>query len=161
MGATAGLGMQGFGAGFSAMGNLQAGKAQKQLNDYNAQVSDMEASDAIARGALAEKRQRQNVKLLIGSQRAGFAAGGVDVNDGSAVDVQADTARQGELDALTIRLNAAREAWGFKNQATDFRVRGDIAETTRGIRRSARSSPSAGTALYQQYGFGSTTRTRR
>jgi hypothetical protein len=54
---------------------------------------------------------------VIGTQRAEFAAQGVDVGSGSAVDVQKDTAYQGEIDALTLRTNAAREAWGYTVEA--------------------------------------------
>jgi hypothetical protein len=35
--------------------------------------------------------------------------------------VQADTVREGELDALRVRSNAAREALGFQVQAEDLR----------------------------------------
>jgi hypothetical protein len=63
---------------------------------------------------------------MIGAQRAGIAAGNIDVGYGSAVDVQADAAHLGELDALTIRNNAQREAWGFKVEAIDTRQRAKI-----------------------------------
>lgn len=136
-----GTALQGFGSGFGAMSQLSgskktavalvsAGKAQRQLADYNAEVAEMQANDALARGAEEEARHRVNVRRMVGSQRAGLAAQGVDISSGSALDIQADTAQMGELDALTIRANAAREAWGFKVQAVDLRQRGLIAEQT-------------------------------
>lgn len=158
MGATAAVGMQGFGAGFSAMGSLGAGKAQQQLANYNAQVAEMQAQDAIVRGRETEARHRTDVKRMIGSQRAGFAASGVDVNDGSAVDVQADTAALGELDALTIRTNAAREAWGYKIQAQDYAARGQIARAESTSKAVGTILSTAGSALYSKYGFSSTTK---
>jgi hypothetical protein len=129
------------GTALSVVGQVKAGNAAKRageaqqraansqadLADYNAAVAEVQAQDAIARGAEDESRFRQGVRTLIGSQRAGFAAGNVDVGFGSAVDVQADAAMLGELDALTIRTNAAREAWGYKVQAEDLRRRGQIA----------------------------------
>ncbi|HMJ04575.1 MAG TPA: hypothetical protein VK506_16655 [Conexibacter sp.] len=105
----------------------QASESQAELADFNAQVADLQASDAIARGAQEESKFRQGVRGIIGSQRAGQAAGNIDVGFGSAVDVQADAAFLGEQDALTIRTNAAREAWGFKVEAADSRRRGEIA----------------------------------
>lgn len=102
-------------------------ESQADLADFNAQVADLQAADAIARGAEDEGRFRQGVRALIGSQRAAIGASGVDVNYGSSVDVQADAAFLGELDALTIRTNAAREAWGYKVQAADLRRRAQIA----------------------------------
>jgi hypothetical protein len=67
---------------------------------------------------------------MVGAQRAGIAAGNIDVGYGSAVDVQADAAFLGELDALTIKTNAAREAWGYTVEAGDLRKRAAIARKT-------------------------------
>jgi hypothetical protein len=116
------------GAGVSAAGQVKAGNANKragaaaqdaaesqaELSEANAKLAEQQAEDATARGAVAENQFRTQVRGMIGSQRAGFAASGVDVAFGSALDVPADAARLGELDALTIRSNAAREAWGYK-----------------------------------------------
>lgn len=105
----------------------QAAEAQAELTDYNAQVAELQAQDAIERGGDEENRFRAMVRGAIGAQRAGFAAGNIAVGFGSAADVQADAAFLGELDALQIRQNAAREAWGFQVEATDLRRRADIA----------------------------------
>lgn len=87
------------------------------VHDFNVAALEAQATDAIQRGKESELIFRQKLKQTIGSQRASFAAQGVDVGSGSPADVQADTARQGELDAITIRTNAAREAWGYSTQA--------------------------------------------
>jgi len=110
------------------IGKLQrkSAEAQAELADYNQAVADLQAEDAVDRGAEAESRFRTQVRGAIGAQRAAFAGGNIDVGFGSAVDVQADAAFLGEMDALQIRTNAAREAWGFKVQAEDYRRRGDI-----------------------------------
>lgn len=105
----------------------QVQESEAQLADYNASIADQQARDSIERGADEEARFRTSVRGMIGSQRAGFAAGNIDVSYGSAVDVQADAAFLGELDSLTIRTNAAREAWGYKVNATDLRQQADIA----------------------------------
>jgi hypothetical protein len=132
--ALAGLALQGFSAYKAGKAQKAAGTAQRQaaesqagLADYNAQVADLQAQDAIDRGGEAESRYRTQIKGVIGAQRAGFAASNVDVSFGSAVDVQADAAFLGELDALQIRTNAGREAWGYKVQAEDYRKRAEIA----------------------------------
>jgi len=145
----------------------EASESQAELADYNAAVADLQAKDAIARGAEEEARFRTQVKGAIGAQRAGLAASNVDVGFGSAVDVQADAAFLGELDALTIRTNAAREAWGYEVQAEDLRKRGEIArkegvyfeaagrEAQSASRWGAASTVagSAGSLLMQKYGF--------
>lgn len=103
-----------------------ASESQAQLADYNANVAKLQAQDAIERGAEEESAFRSQVRGAIGAQRAGIAAGNTDVGFGSAVDVQADAAFLGELDSLTIRTNAAREAWGYNVQAEDLRKRAEI-----------------------------------
>jgi hypothetical protein len=125
----------------SVYGSYKAGKAAKKageagaevtesqakLAEYNASVADLQAKDAVQRAAESESNFRSGVRGMIGAQRAGFAAGNIDVAYGSAIDVQADAAYLGELDALTIRTNGVREAWGFKVQAQDLRTRAAIA----------------------------------
>ena len=49
-----------------------------------------------------------------------MAGNGSDVNSGSAIDIVGDTAAASEIDALTIRNNAQREAYGDKVQAGNF-----------------------------------------
>lgn len=104
----------------------QAAESEAQLDDFNAHVADLQATDAIERGAEQEGKYRVNIRQTIGAQRAGYAGGNIDVGYGSAVDVQADAAFLGELDALTIRTNAGREAWGYNVQAIDLRKRAAI-----------------------------------
>lgn len=105
----------------------KASESQAQLADFNASVAELQAKDAIERGAETESRFRTTIRGTIGQQRAGIAAGNIDVGFGSAVDVQADSAFLGELDAVKIRNNAAREAWGYNVQAKDLRKRAEIA----------------------------------
>ena len=128
------------GMAINTVGQVKAGRALKRagekqqeasesaakLSDYNASVAQLQADDAIMRGEEEESRFRSLVRGSIGSQRAGYAASSIDVSFGSAVDVQADAAVLGELDALTIKNNAAREAWGFKVQGQNYKMGADI-----------------------------------
>lgn len=101
----------------SAQQSQAQGAASAEASLQNAQFANQAADDAVARGEFESDQQRLQTRAAIGSQRAGFAANGVDVNSGSAAEIQDDTAALGELDALTIRNNAAREAWGYRTQA--------------------------------------------
>jgi hypothetical protein len=130
-----------------------AGKAQRAvaegsatLSEYNAAVSQLQAQDAVERGVEQEGRFRAQVRGVVGAQRAGFAGANIDVSSGSAADVQADAAFLGELDALTIRTNAAREAWGYQVQAVDLRERARISRKE-GV-AFERAGNAAGTAAY-------------
>jgi len=136
-----GIGLAAYGAYQSTRGAIKANQAQKALSasqiaigeasaeqqEWNAQIAEVQAQDAILRGQDQEAQVRLGTKGLIGAQRAGFAGQGLDISVGSPVNVTADTAYLGELDALTVRANAAREAWGYQVEAADRRMAAGIA----------------------------------
>lgn len=136
---------------YQVYSQVKAGKQAKSIGDYNAQVYENQAVDAIDRGKDNEQRFRLGVKALIGSQKAGFAGQGVDVNSGSALDVQADAAFLGELDALTIRTNAARDAQGFRDQAQNSRM-GGTAARNQAYGQAAGTVLSSASLLSNRYG---------
>lgn len=103
---------------------VQQGNAQKQQAEaaasqqrINAGFANQAADDATKRGAYDADLQRIKTTQNIGTQRTAQAANGGEINTGSNAEIQADTAQFGELDALTIANNAAREAYGYKVQA--------------------------------------------
>lgn len=109
------------------IGNLIQGVTGKNQRDYaatlydaNAGIARLQAEDAITRGRQDENMSRIATKGLIGRQRAAMGAQGIDIGRDSAMDVQEDAAAMGELEALTIRNNAAREAWGYRVQAANL-----------------------------------------
>jgi hypothetical protein len=112
---------------YTAYGQDRAGRANRRVARYNALRAEEQAADAMARGVADEDRFRRTNAPIIGAQRAGYAAQGVEVNSGSAAAVQDATGAIIEEDASTIRLNAAREAWGFQSDARSLRMGGDIA----------------------------------
>src|SRR5690606_27473851 len=109
------------GSVISGVGQMQAASAHAKAAEYNAKVQDMnariaerQARDAIERGQDEEQRKRMEVQRILGQQKAAMAANGVDLTFGSPMDVIVDTAVLGELDALTIRSNAYREAYQYR-----------------------------------------------
>ena len=117
----------------------RAADSQAQQYEFNAGIADLQAQDATQRGLEEEQKFRSQVRGLIGTQRAGFAGQNVSVGDGSAADVQGDTAFLGEQDARKIRANAQREAWGYQVQAEDLRKGADVA------RKGGQAARAAGT----------------
>lgn len=110
----------------TAAGQQEQGQAQAQADRYNAgiaqineQIAKQNASYAGAAGEEQAGISEMRTRAQEGSIKAGQAAKGVDVNSGSAVDVQASEAAIGKLDAMTIRSNAAREAYGYQTQAVN------------------------------------------
>jgi hypothetical protein len=117
-------------ANAAASAEEQAAESQAQLDEYNAGVAEVQAVDAQTRGELAVQQIQQQVKQVIGGQRAAFAAGSIDVSSGSAAEVQADAAYLGAIDAATSRNNAAREAWGYRVQKEDLLKQAEITRRT-------------------------------
>jgi hypothetical protein len=141
------------------IGKIKAGNAAKNIGDYNAAQYELQAQDAIQRGGADEEKFRAGVKTLIGGQRAGFAGQNVDIGQGTPVDVVSDTAFLGELDALTIRQNAQREAHGYQAMAENARLGGDAAKSAAYWSAGATALGGAGSLLAARYGWGrSTTR---
>ena len=104
----------------------QQAQSQQAMYGYQAQVArnnqitaDRLATDATERGRVEEDRQRLRTRALLGTQTAILAGQGTDLA-GSPTDILGDTAAAGETDALAIRSNAAREAWGHRTNGVEF-----------------------------------------
>lgn len=127
--AIASLAASAVGTAASIYGQVQAGKAAQGQANYqaavarnNAIIAERNAADAEKRGEIAETRQRQQVAQLAGRQRATLAGNGVVIDEGSALDITTDTAGFGELDALTVRNNADREAYRARVEGANFQA---------------------------------------
>jgi len=102
---------------FSAIGQQRQAEAQANAANYNAAVARNAALFAQQQGEVNAQAADRRTAAMIGRQRAAYAAGGLDVNSGSPLDIQADTAQFGRLNSLTIRNNAARQAYGYQANA--------------------------------------------
>lgn len=115
------------GAAVSAYGIYESGQARKEAGMYQTQVarnnqalSEQYAQVELARGQRLEDAKRLETAQRQGAVRAAVAANGLDVNSGSPLRLQEDTALLGEYDALTIRSNAARSAHGYRTQGMNY-----------------------------------------
>lgn len=106
------------------------GRYQKAMAETNAMYADLQAKDAIARGDKTAEALKKRGKQVIGEQRASFGAQGIVVDSGSALELQQDTAVLSEIDAMTARNNAWREAWGYRAEAAQASASGQFAQLT-------------------------------
>ncbi len=126
--AAAGFGMN-FMDGLSSLGSgISQSLAQRAQGEYlarmlrlNAKFADFQAKEAIRRGEISAGDYQKKVAQLMGTQHVALASQGVQLGEGSAAEIQADTADQAARDVVTIRGNAWREAWGHRVQAQDLR----------------------------------------
>lgn len=122
------LGATALGTGMGVISSIQQGKAQAAQAQYQADVA-RQNQELAERQAGAERREgyeamitkRQETARLIGRQRAAAGASGAAVDVGSNLDLQADTAAQGEIDALNAYNAGLDSAYNYELQAHNYK----------------------------------------
>lgn len=112
---------------FDAPALYQAGSMSQDLARTNERVAEFQARDALQRGGEAVRRIREAGTVVVGAQRAAIAGQNILVDAGTALDLQAQTRRLAELDALETQNNAKREAWGYRAQSRIYGFQGQMA----------------------------------
>lgn len=117
----------------SALSSISQGQQQAASAKYNAKVQENNAETArqnanlaSAKGAANAGREQQKTRATVGAIKASQAANGIDVNTGSTVDVQSSAAELGQLNAITIRGNAARQAYGYQTQEVSDKAQAQL-----------------------------------
>ncbi len=123
--------------GIQAYGQYKAGKAQKAALDYQAKVDEYNAELQIMASEEEAGLHRGQVHSLISSQKTQFAAGGIDISQGSAVEVFANTAYSGEMDAQRIIYGGKVGATGLKLSARLRQYEGNVAKQAGQIQATA------------------------
>lgn len=124
--AIAGLAISAIGTGVAYDQQRQAGKANAQIAENNARLAADDARTEQAIGDRESQQQTWRMRAMEGQQRAAIAASGVDSQIGTPVELLGEAAMLGEVDQQTIRLNAARRAWGFNAQAQNVRNQSSV-----------------------------------
>ena len=115
------------GVAVGTLGQARAGEQAKVDADAQAAIGGLQATDALSRGSIEEDRYRRQIAQITGAQKAEIGAR--NVKGGTALDLLSDTAMIGEEDALTIRNEAARTAWGYRTNADESRRYGRAARS--------------------------------
>lgn len=142
------------GAATTAVGQFQAADAASSSAKYNAQIAANNATIATqnasyaARAGTAQAEQAQlQSRAKVGSIVANQAASGINVNSGSALDVQSSADKLGELNAITVKSNAARQAYGYQTQSTSFSSQSQLDQHQSGADITAGDIGATGTVL--------------
>jgi hypothetical protein len=116
-------------AAMAAVSSVQQAQQQSAQAKYqgavaknNQIIANQNAAAALKQGDNAAAESREKTQAMIGQQRASLAAQGGDINSGTALDIQSDTAGAGALDALTIKNNAAQQARQYQIQGNNFQA---------------------------------------
>jgi len=138
-----------FKAGAALFGASQQKKAandqadyQKKITKINLMLSDRAYDDTLKRGDVEAGNLLKDARRLVGTQKASLAAQGIEIDSGSAADIQADTNLLSQQDATRLKINAMREAYGFKVEGIKASMESQLAE--KAAKNVAKSSLIAG-----------------
>ena len=130
----AGMGISAIGAITNAISQSSAEKAQgayeSSIAGANAEIAGVQERQALETGDIQASRENLKTQQTVGAERAAQGASGVDVASGSSALVRTGTEGIGAQDELTIRNNAARQAWGYQTQAIQDTYQGKFAQLT-------------------------------
>lgn len=117
------------GTAVSAVGSLQSGFYSAQVAENNAKIATQNAGYARESGQQQAAVTSMKGAAKVAHVKASQAASGIDVNTGSAVDVQAGEREVAKLDADTVLNNAELQAYGYTTQATSFKAQAEQDKT--------------------------------
>lgn len=118
------------GALFNGIAASQAASYQATVSRNNALIADQNAQRAIAAGQQQAQTQSLKNAETIGGIKTAQAANNIDVNSGSALDVQASQRAKGQLDAETVLQKAQTEAYGYRVNAVSNEAQAGLEEAT-------------------------------
>ncbi|EMO9523391.1 hypothetical protein GHV48_25785 [Pseudomonas aeruginosa] len=119
MGAALAAGAAGAGGLLNAYSQIQQGKDAVRTANRQQAYLNRQARQVLDQGEFEDAQLYEQGRQIVGSQRAGFAANGVDVNSGSASRVQESTMNQVAMDAEQVRRNAFNQAFGIVTQGNE------------------------------------------
>lgn len=137
---------QGYAAARNAREAQKMGYYQSQVARANAEIAEQNAVRAEQSAGVAAENKSREVGARVGRLRAAQAAAGVDVNTGTAVDVQASTRMLGKADTETVFRNELLKAYGYRNDARNFEN-----DAALGVYRSNVTGARAGDAITSGY----------
>lgn len=111
--------MQGLGVWQQSQAAAGAAHFNSKVAAENAAVARQNAAIVGQAGAEQAAQASLRTKEQLGSFKANKGAGGTSINSGSNVDTSMSIGEIGKLDAMTIRSNATKEAYGQQVKATN------------------------------------------
>lgn len=137
-----------------ALGSATSGQAQSQADEFKASLALQNAAIARQQGEAASQAQRRLAYRTQGSIIANYGASGVQSDNGSPIDVLANSAAMATLDNLTIKYNSELKAVGYENEAKLAMMGASNAKTS-SLLNTAAYALKAG-SIYAKYGGGGT-----
>ena len=145
--AVAGTAVSTMGAIQSANAQAAAARYQAQVAANNAKIAQQNSEYAIQAGQRKSEIAGEQQRSILASARGALAASNVDVNSGSASDVQTTDRQAGYQTVSNVLNNADLTAYGYKTQATNFMAQSSLDSSTASQAGTAGAYSAAGTLL--------------
>lgn len=110
--------------GMQAVGTLMQSRAQQVAAKFNAEIAQRQAEEMRTRGEIEKYRIEREKRRLLGRQRALYAKAGVRYDEGSPLEVLADTAAEFELDKAISEYNTQTGIGYYNAKSALNRYRG-------------------------------------
>ena len=114
------------GAEEQASANAAAANFQAQISQNNAAIATQQGQITAASGEEAAYNQGMKTRAAVGALEAAQGASNIDVNTGSALQVRQSEDTTGQLDAMTVLSNAARQVYGYNTEAASDTAQGQL-----------------------------------
>jgi hypothetical protein len=118
-------------------------KYQAAVADMNKEISEGNAAYALQVGEVDADQAGMKAHAELGEMTAAQGASGLNVNVGSAVKVRSSMIEVGNYNQDIIRASAAKKAYGYRVEATQFGAQADV------YRYTAQENESQATASLQ------------
>jgi len=116
------------GTAVGAVGSIAQGQQQQEWANYNAAIAQQQAQTAKATAEWEATQKRKETERLLGKQRALYGVAGV-TYEGSPLELMAETAAEGELDALMLERTGKIREQKYMSEAELTKMKGQQAAT--------------------------------
>ena len=123
-------------------GLLLEGQRARNVGDFNARMSEMDAQQEIDAGRQRAGEQGRLINQLAGEQATSYAGQGIDLSSVSAQRTIEGSREIGQADMDLIGINARRRALGLRMEADRSRTYGKLEQDAK--RKEASMSPVTG-----------------
>lgn len=105
------------------LGQLGQGFAQQQAHKFNARTAELNARIAQQQGARRERVLRRQQRHELGMRRAVASQAGLR-EQGSVMEIMADSVYEAELDAMAVQFDTLMEVTSLQSQSSMARMQG-------------------------------------
>lgn len=122
-----GLGALQLAGGYFASQNVkETARLNREIAEMNAEFAELDAHDALVDGFTQQARYQSVVDETLSQQRLALTSADVDVGFGTAAQLQEETRFISELNNMEIEKQTQEMVLGYKTQARDIRLGGDM-----------------------------------